>query len=284
MDHRHQIGAIALAAALASTIISAPAQDASKYDPSKYPDWSGQWRRAEGGPNRYDPGKPPGRAQEIPLTAEYQAVYEAGLKDQAAGGQGNNLTYRCIPGGMPRVMTAQQGIEFIVMPKATYVWFNNGGGRRIYTDGRAWPEDEEPAFVGYSIGKWLDTDNDGRFDTLDVETRNFKGPRTFDGNGHPLHADNKTVIQERIYLDKADPALLHNDITTIDNALSRPYLVNKAYRRDKNPRWVEASCAENNQHVVVGKENYYVSADGYLMPARKGQAPPDLRYFKQSQK
>jgi len=27
-----------------------------------------------------------------------------------------------------------------------------------------------------------------------------------------------------------------------------------------------------------------MSADGHLMPARKNQAPPDLRYFKQTQK
>jgi hypothetical protein len=27
-----------------------------------------------------------------------------------------------------------------------------------------------------------------------------------------------------------------------------------------------------------------LSADGYLMPAKKGQAPPDLRYFNQSRK
>ena len=26
-------------------------------------------------------------------------------------------------------------------------------------------------------------------------------------------------------------------------------------------------------------ENYMLSADGYLMPAKKGQKPPDLRYF-----
>jgi hypothetical protein len=276
MRSKNSSGAIALTAAILMTIVGAQAQDANKY-----PDWSGQWRRAEGGPNRYDPSKPPGRAQEIPLTAEYQAIYEAGLKDQAAGGQGNNLTYRCIPGGLPRAMTAQQGIEFIVTPKTTYVWFNNGGGRRIYTDGRAWPENEEPAFNGYSIGKWLDTDGDGRYETLEVETRNFKGPRTFDGNGHPLHADNETVIHERIYLDKANPNLIHNDITTIDHALTGPYAVNKTYRREQTPRWVEASCTENNQHVVIGKENYYVSADGLLMPARKDQAPPDLRYFNQ---
>jgi hypothetical protein len=27
-----------------------------------------------------------------------------------------------------------------------------------------------------------------------------------------------------------------------------------------------------------------MSADGYLMPARKDQPPPDLRYFKQTKK
>jgi hypothetical protein len=30
---------------------------------------------------------------------------------------------------------------------------------------------------------------------------------------------------------------------------------------------------------MIGKENYFMSADGYLMPAKKGQQPPDLRYF-----
>jgi hypothetical protein len=33
-------------------------------------------------------------------------------------------------------------------------------------------------------------------------------------------------------------------------------------------------------HVALGKEDYFLSADGLLMPARKDQAPPDLRYFK----
>ena len=43
-------------------------------------------------------------------------------------------------------------------------------------------------------------------------------------------------------------------------------------------------CAENNQHVHIGNENYMVSADGLLMPAKKNQDPPDLRYFKKTQK
>src|SRR5271163_4401464 len=156
------IGAAAFAATLAMTF-AATAQDATKY-----PDWSGQWRRAEAGPNRFDPNKPRGRGQEAPLTPEYKAIYEASLADQAAGGQGNNPTFRCIPRGMPGIMTLNQPAEFVITANVTYVNFTNALPRRIYTDGRVWPTTEEPAgFSGYSIGTWVDTDGDGRFDTLE---------------------------------------------------------------------------------------------------------------------
>ena len=42
-------------------------------------------------------------------------------------------------------------------------------------------------------------------------------------------------------------------------------------------------CGGNNQ-VVIGEENYFCSGDGLLMPTKNDQAPPDLRYFEQSQK
>ena len=44
----------------------------------------------------------------------------------------------------------------------------------------------------------------------------------------------------------------------------------------------EEVCAENNVHITVGKEDYYLSSDGYLMPIKKNQAPPDVRYFKKT--
>ena len=52
-----------------------------------------------------------------------------------------------------------------------------------------------------------------------------------------------------------------------------------AYKRDRNPTWTEYDCNENNNHVAIGKQTYFLSADGYLMPSRKGQRPPDTRYF-----
>jgi hypothetical protein len=74
--------------------------------------------------------------------------------------------------------------------------------RRIFTDGRDWPTQIEPTFAGYSIGRWVDEDGDGRYDTLEVETRDFKGPRAHDEAGLPLHFDNQSIFRERIYRDK----------------------------------------------------------------------------------
>ena len=43
----------------------------------------------------------------------------------------------------------------------------------------------------------------------------------------------------------------------------------------------EDNCSENNAQVKIGAEVYYMSQDGFLMPAKKGQKPPDLKYFTQ---
>ena len=186
---------------------------------------------------------------------------------------------------MPRTMTVVYPMEILVTPETTYVMIEYAGQlRRIYTDGRDWPETLERSFIGYSIGKWIDEDGDGRYDTLTVETRGMKGPRTFDASGIPLHGDNETVVKERIFLDKTNPNILRDEITTTDHALTRPWTVTRSYRRERKPIWFEYVCAEGNHHVVVGKENYFVSDDGFLMPTRKGQAAPDLRFFNQAPK
>ena len=36
--------------------------------------------------------------------------------------------------------------------------------------------------------------------------------------------------------------------------------------------------------VRIGNDAYFLSADGLLMPTRKNQPPPDLRYFNQAHK
>jgi hypothetical protein len=284
----HQRSNVTIAAILAAAL-ALTAGDARAAEEAKYPNWKGQWERfvGVGLPGRngssHDQTKGPGYRQQAPLTAEYQVVLDASIADQVSGGLGNSPTSRCFPAGMPHMMMAFGPQEYVITPETTYILVNwDDHNRRIFTDGREWPQGVEPTFAGYSIGKWIDEDGDGRYDVLEVETRNFKGPRAYDTAGLPLAFDNQSIFKERVHLDKADPNLLHNEMTVVDHALTRPWTVDKRYVRNPNSRpvWPEYYCGENNGQVSVGKEHYFLSGDGFLMPSRKDQAPPDLRYFK----
>ena len=186
------------------------------------------------------------------------------------------------------MMNIYDPMEIIITPEITYVLIShiNDSYRRIYTDGRDFPADAELNYAGYSIGKWIDTKGDGHYDELQVETRAFKGPRAYDASGLPLHHDNQSVIKERFFLDKADPNTIYDEITVTDHALTQPWTILKKASRKPNvrPNWHTEACSEDNTWVRIGNEPYYLSADGNLMPTKKNQAPPDLKYFKQTQK
>jgi len=271
MGCRNSGGALVLAAALGVTIGAARAQAP---DPAKYPDFRGQWSRTANSA-QWDPSKPPGLRQEPPLTPKFQAIFEKNNGAVKDGEEAYNPQAFCIPSGMPRMMIAYEPMELILTPDTTYVRVDHlSEFRRIYTDGRDWPAAIPPSFEGYSIGRWIDEDGDGRYDTLEVETRGFKGPRNFDHTGIPLDPDNRTVVHERMYLDKTNHDMLHDEITTIDDALTRPWTVVRHYVREHDPLWLEFDCAEDNHHVVIGKESYFLNSDGNLMPTRKDQPPP----------
>lgn len=273
MIERSTIGAVAVMAVLAVSM-----QSACAHDDAKYPAWTGQWIRAVGA--QWDPSKPRALGQQAPLTPQYQAVFEANLAEQKGGGDTYNPQARCIPGGMPRMMIAYEPLQVIVMAEITYIWVEQlSEVRRVYTDGRNWPKNPKPTFEGYSIGHWESRNGDGRFDTLVMETRHMKGPRTIDADGLPLHEDNQTIVKERMYLDQSNPNSLIDEITIIDNALTRPWTVTRRYRRETKPLWPDNVCVEDNRHLSFGNESYFLGADGSLMPTRKDQPAPDLKYF-----
>jgi hypothetical protein len=168
MRYRSSICTVALAIALLATPCAAQVVDSGKY-----PNLKGQWLRPPGSPNNWIAlGGPP------PLTPEYQKIWEDITADMKAGGPGNWPSTFCIPAGMPAMMSFYDPGEIIVTPETTYVLIshNDDSYRRIYTDGRDWPAEPIPTFAGYSIGKWIDEDGDGKYDVLEVETRppNFR--------------------------------------------------------------------------------------------------------------
>src|SRR5690606_27625261 len=111
--------------------------------------------------------------------------------------------------------------------------------RRIYTDGRALPEDPDFLFNGTSVGRW-----DG--DTLLVDTVGFS-PVTVISAGIP-HGE-KMHIHERIWLEAPDVLRIETTITDPD-VLTEPFVQQLAFR--KQPDWDirEYVCEENNRLVA----------------------------------
>jgi hypothetical protein len=236
-----------------------------------YPDWKGQWSRIGGldwPPEGYRKAGAP------PLTAQYQEVWKRNQALQDEGLPAGDPTAKCLPPGMPRVMKMDLPMEVIVTPKITYVYGAwDSQFRRIFTDGRAWPEEPLDTFNGYSIGEWHDENGDGAYDMLSVETRSLRGPRVFDSRAVPFHDNNHTVVREEIRL--VGGKTLEDKITTIDDALTRPWTIAQRYgRKTDKIVWKEHLCVSGKWYLTLGEDWYiFDPATQSLAPARKGQAP-----------
>jgi hypothetical protein len=87
---------------------------------------------------------------------------------------------RCMPHGVPDAMTVP-GLPFKILQiqGVTVVLFEEFHKyRQIHTDGRKLPVDPDPAWYGYSVGRW-------EGDTFVVETSGFKEGSWLDNSGHP---------------------------------------------------------------------------------------------------
>ncbi|WP_156457727.1 hypothetical protein [Altererythrobacter sp. Root672] len=195
------------------------------------PDWSLLFGGGAGGP----PAQPK-------LTPAAQQRLDAFRAKQAAEGVDQSAQVSCLPPGMPGIMRQPYPIEFLFTPGRVTIFAETyTQARRIYTDGRALPEDPDFLFNGTSVGRW-----DG--DTLLVDTVGFS-PVTDISGGIP-HGE-KMRIQERIWLDKPDVLRIETTITDPD-VLTEPYVQQLAFRREKTWEIREYVCEENNRLVKDG--------------------------------
>lgn len=245
-----------------------------------YPDWSGQWSRVgslDWPPEGYGEAGPP------PLTQEYEAIWEGYRSMRIAGIPADDPTTRCLPPGMPRMMKMPLPMEIIVTPDITYIFGTwDSQFRRVYTDGRPWPEPLLPTFNGYSIGEWRDENGDQTYDTLSIETRGMKGPRAMDHHGVPLHANGETVVYEEIRL--VDRTTIENTITTVDDAFTGPWTTNQRYtRKVEDIKWDEHLCIEGTRYVELGEAWYiFDPEEESLEPANRNQ-PSLVPYAQEAQ-
>ena len=112
---------------------------------------------------------------EIPMQPWAQALYQ---QRKANLGKGRP-SERCLTRGVVDFDTIPMNIKFIQTPGTIVVLYEEYNHyRQIFLDGRPLPKPTQPAYLGYSIGKW-------EGDTLVVDTTGFNDIGWLDNNGHP---------------------------------------------------------------------------------------------------
>ena len=126
--------------------------------------------------------------------------------------------------------------------------------RQVFTDGRALPEDPNPTWMGYSVGRW-------EGDTLVVTTAGFNDRSTIDLAGHP-HTEALRVT-ERFHRRDA----VHMDVQmTFDDpkAYTRPWTLPMEFALVPDEDILEYVCEnERDAHHLVGKsgDEFQISAE-----------------------
>ncbi len=226
------------------------------------PDLSGLWRTDSAPPEmleRLIPGATNGAGEE-PLSQYFINIFsdfkpeEAPVRPDAAGEflqRSKNFSNEsplshCLPEGMPLVEMAPAPYKIVQTPGLILMLYERDTTyRQVYTDGRKLPEDPQPSWLGYSVGKW-----DG--DTLVVDTIGFNDRGWLDARGH-THSEALRLTERFHRLDFGDMevGLTFDDPQTY----TRPFTVKLKQRLLPDSDLLESFCAENEKdaHHTAGK-------------------------------
>jgi hypothetical protein len=263
MSPRREVASIACI--LLISITGAFAADAPKPKPrgttwesiQKLPDWTrGMWT----------PGRPPasvrasmprpaagegfvgGFGANVPFTPKYRAMSDARMervRGQGPGGQQDiplSNSGFCIPSGVPEVMM-QVSHEYVFKPGVVIILLENSEIRRIWTDGRSHPSEDEsnPSFQGHSIGHW-------EGDTLVVETSQiYPEAELFFG----MTVTEKTVMKERFSSVGQDTIRIETSVED-DELFTKPWVYTRYYNREMREAVPYERCTLADRAKKVG--------------------------------
>ena len=158
----------------------------------------------------------------------------------------------CLPHGMPSwMLISHNAFEWLTTPGRITMLGEVDGNRmrRIYTDGRAHPEDPDLTLHGHSIGHW-------EGDVLVVDTTGI-APQAYiaisEAVGVPNDGDMHIV--ERFHLEK--PNVLDDELEiTAPKVLTAIWKTTRIFRRypDRHYEIIEGECVQED--LVPGKDEY----------------------------
>ena len=213
------------------------------------PDLSGIWLRARGvsAPSENPQGLP-GRMEHfmprggvIPLLPEAAALYQQRSSNLGKG----RPSERCLPHGIPDAMLYGGPMKIVQTRSLSLILFEEFNHfRQVFTDGRAFPQDPQPTWFGYSVGRW-----DG--DAFVVETMGFNDQTWMDDSGLP-HSDALRTTEK---FARPDYGHLNLQITFDDRkSYAMPWSVNLAFNLLPDTELIESICEnERDSQHMVGK-------------------------------
>ena len=152
----------------------------------------------------------------------------------------DNPLIRCLPAGVPRLNAYTHPYKMVQTRDLVVVLYESMTTfRQIFVDGRQLPKDPEPAWMGYSVGRW-------DADVLVVESSGFNDQTWLDGAGHP-HSDAMHLTERFVRRDFG-----HMDIEiTIDDpkAYTKPLRYTQPQLLQADTELIEYVCGENSRTI-----------------------------------
>jgi hypothetical protein len=178
----------------------------------------------------FEPGKFPIQPWAAALSEERNAGLHASAEPDA----------NCLPQGVPKIYNTPDPFKIIQSPELIAILYESFGQfRQIHLDGRQLPTDPNPAWLGYSIGRW-------EGDTLVVTSAGFNGKTWLDNYGHP--STDALRVTER--LRRRDIGHLEIQFTIDDpKAYTRPWTVTEVMSLVPDTELIEFVCNENEKDV-----------------------------------
>jgi hypothetical protein len=169
---------------------------------------------------------------------------ESPMRPEAAGilsrhAPGTNPADRCLPIGIPAAGLVSELNRIVQSPRMIVILYESDGThRQIHTDGRGLPKEfEQPAWLGYSVGKW-------ERDTLVVETAGFNDKTWLDLMGHP-HSEALRVTER---YRRRDFGHLDVEMTFDDPPMyTKPFTIKFTQELQADSDIFETFCNENEK-------------------------------------
>jgi hypothetical protein len=167
--------------------------------------------------------------------------------------------YRCMPEIGPNYNLAP--FKFVQNAGTLAMLSELGPYRQILIDGRALPDEPQPTWIGYSVGRW-------DANTLVVESAGFNDRTWLDFAGHP-HTEALRTIER---FTRKDFGHMEIQITFMDpKAYARPWTITLQATLMADTELLENVCNENakssSQHFLVTDDDRRKGAAEYVVPA-----------------